>query len=60
MKKQSVKSRLHEHLGATHPGKKKQSMAKRVHESEGMEKEMCMPAKHANKASHKSKKMKRK
>lgn len=56
MKKQSLKSQLHEHLGAEHRGKKKQSMKSRVKESEGMEKEMGHAAKHAIKALRKPKK----
>ena len=37
MKKQSLKDRMDEHLGAKHPGKKKESMKSRRHEMEGME-----------------------
>ena len=48
MKKQSLKDKMDEHLGAKHPGKKKQPMKARRHEMEGMEME------------HKMKKMKTK
>jgi hypothetical protein len=54
MKKQSLKSRLKEHLGSEH-GKKKQTMSSRLKESSGMEKEMGKPAKHAIKAMQKKK-----
>jgi len=47
MKKQSMKSRMHEHLGAKHPGPHKQSMAKRTKESMGMEKAMHHAPSHA-------------
>jgi len=53
MKKQSMKSKMHEHLGAAHPGKKKQSMKSRMHESEGMEHEMGHYASHADKSHRK-------
>lgn len=63
MKKQSLKDRMHEHLGEMHKGKKKQSMKARVHESEGMDHEMGHKAAHAIKSKaatmhHKVKKMK--
>ena len=60
MKKQSVKARLHEHLGETHRGKKKESMKSRTKESEGMEKAEGHSPKHAIKSERKSKKTKRK
>lgn len=47
MKKQSKTSRIHEHLGAKHPGKHKQSMRARTHESEAEEKHYGHKAEHA-------------
>lgn len=47
MKKQTLKDKMHEHLGSMHKGKKKQSMKARMHESEGMEHAMGKKASHA-------------
>jgi len=58
MKKQSEKSRLHEHLGEEHRGKKKESMKERMHESKGMEKKKHHSAEHAIKSEHKKHKKK--
>lgn len=55
MKKQSLKDRMDEHLGAAHRGKKKQTMKSRRHESEGMEHEMHHEPRHAIKSRVKTK-----
>lgn len=53
MKRQSIKDKIHEHLGAKNLGKKKQSMKDRTHELKGMEKAVHHYATHAIKADNK-------